>query len=95
VEPVGVRTIAAVAEADAVELLHERGRAMVAAGSTDVRVSMLTDVETGRRLELGAVHQFLAAEAERLGVDAPLSRASAALLGALDSARRSTPARSG
>lgn len=83
-----VRTLSALPEADAAELLHERGRAMAAAGSTNVRISMLADVEHGRPLEHEAVQGFLAAEAERLGIDAPLSVASATLLRALDASRQ-------
>jgi 2-dehydropantoate 2-reductase len=82
-----VRTLVALPDAEAVEAVHERGRAMEAAGATDVRVSMLSDIERGRPLEFGAVHGFLVEEAARLGVDAPLTEAARDLLAALDEVR--------
>jgi ketopantoate reductase len=60
---------------------------MEAAGATDVRVSMLADVEAGRRLEVGAVHGFLVREAEQRGVDVPVTRAALDLFLALDAVR--------
>lgn len=81
-----VRTLAAAPEEEAVALVRERGRAMAAANSTAVRVSMLSDIERGRRLEVDAVHGFLVAEAERRGVPVPLSRVAHELLCALDAA---------
>jgi 2-dehydropantoate 2-reductase len=82
-----VRTLTTVPRDEAIVLVHDRGRAMEAAGSTDVRVSMLTDIEQGRPLELDAVHGFLTREAERLGVHAPLTTASYGLLAAIDAVR--------
>jgi 2-dehydropantoate 2-reductase len=73
--------------ADAVAMVQERGRQMEQAGSTNVITSMLRDLQTGRRLELDAVHGFLVAEGERLGVPVPYNRACVELLLALDSAR--------
>jgi 2-dehydropantoate 2-reductase len=82
-----VKTLTTVDRRQAVALVHERGRAMEAAGSTNVRVSMLTDIERGRPLEIGAVQGFLVEEAERLGVSAPLSSAAYALLAGIDALR--------
>jgi 2-dehydropantoate 2-reductase len=82
-----VATIAAAETEEAVELVRERGRRMEAAGSTDVRVSMLVDMEQGRPLEHEAIHGFLAREAERLGVDAPLTSAGYDLFAAIDAVR--------
>jgi 2-dehydropantoate 2-reductase len=82
-----VRTLAAVPAAEAVGLLHARGRAMAAAGSTDVRISMRDDVECGRPIEVEAVQGFLARAAARAGVDAPLTQASYELVRAVDAAR--------
>jgi 2-dehydropantoate 2-reductase len=82
-----VRTLAVVPAAEAVGLLHARGRAMAAAGSTDVRISMRDDVERGRPIEVEAVQGFLARAATRAGVDAPLTQASYELVRAVDAAR--------
>jgi ketopantoate reductase len=71
-------------DAEAVAAVQEFGRRMQEAGSTNVIVSMLADLLAGRRLELGAVHGFLVAEADRLGVDAPYNRTCLALLQAVD-----------
>jgi len=64
----------------AVELVHARGRQLSASGATRVRISMLVDLERGRRLELEAVHGFLVSEAQRLGVEVPVTRADLAAL---------------
>jgi 2-dehydropantoate 2-reductase len=82
-----VRTLVGLAPERAVEAVHERGRQMEAAGATDVRVSMLADIEAGRPLEVGAVHGFLVQEAERLGVDVPVTRAALDLFLAIDAVR--------
>ena len=83
-----VRTLTSVGRDEAIGLVHERGRAMEAAGTTNVRVSMLTDIESGRPLELDAVQGFLVGEAERLGVPVPLTAAAHRLLLAVDAVRR-------
>ena len=54
-----VRSYLAASHDDAVAMVRERGRQMAQAGSTNVITSMLRDLQTGRRLELGAVHSFL------------------------------------
>jgi 2-dehydropantoate 2-reductase len=82
-----VATIAAAPMEEAVELVRERGRRMEAAGSVDVRVSMLVDMEQGRALEHEALHGFLAREAERLGVAAPVTSAGYDLFAAIDAVR--------
>ena len=73
--------------AEAVELVRERGRAMEEAGATDVRISMLTDIERGRRLELDAVQGFLVAEASGAACRVPLSEVCLELLSAIDGMR--------
>ena len=82
-----VRTLAAAPRAEAVAAVRERGRSMAEAGATGVRISMLTDIERGRRLELDAVQGFLVAEAGRRGVPVPLSEVCLDLLSAVDAAR--------
>ncbi len=70
--------------AEAVATVQGFGRRMEEAGSTNVIVSMLADLRSGRRLELDAVHGFLVDEAARLGIDAPYNRVCLELLRALD-----------
>ena len=78
-----VRTLADATTDEALALLAARARAMADAGATAVRISMLEDVERGRRLELDAVHRALVDEARRRGVAAPLTAVSLELLDAL------------
>jgi ketopantoate reductase len=79
-----VHTLSTVNHAEAVELVRERGREMARAGHTNITVSMLKDVQDGRRLELDAIHRYVVREAERRGVPVPLSVASLRLLELLD-----------
>jgi 2-dehydropantoate 2-reductase len=85
-EPVGypLRAIASAPEHEAVALVRERGRALEAAGMTEIRVSMLQSVERGRRIEVDAVQGFLVREAARLGVEAPGTVACHRLLSGID-----------
>jgi 2-dehydropantoate 2-reductase len=71
-------------DAEAVALVQHLGHQMEEAGSTNVIISMLRDLQSGRRLELDAVHRFIVAEADRLSIDVPCSRACLELLEALD-----------
>jgi ketopantoate reductase len=48
---------------------------------------MLEDLRRGRCLEIDDLHGFLVAEAERQGVDAPLSRMTYDRVAALDATR--------
>lgn len=73
---------------EAAELVSARGREFAAAGATAIQTSMLRSVETGRRLELGSVHGFLCAEADRLGVPVPRLQFALDLLGAIDRSER-------
>jgi 2-dehydropantoate 2-reductase len=82
-----VRTLASAPTETAVAEVRRRGRDMAAAGNTEVRISMLTDMEGGRRLELDAVQGFLVAEAARRGVPVPVSEVCLELLRDLDPAR--------
>ena len=71
-------------DGEAVALVQNVGRQMEQAGSTNVILSMLRDLQSGRRLELDAVHRFIVAEADRLAIEVPYSRACLELLEALD-----------
>jgi 2-dehydropantoate 2-reductase len=79
-----VATMCAAGLDEATKLVAARGREFAAAGATAIKVSMLRSIETGRRLELGSVHGFLVAEADRLGVEVPRLRLAFDLLGAID-----------
>jgi 2-dehydropantoate 2-reductase len=70
--------------AEAVALVRDLGRRMEERGSTNVIISMLRDLQSGRRLELDAVHRFIVDEADRLAIDVPYSLACLELLEALD-----------
>lgn len=86
-----VRSYLAASHEDAVAMVRERGRQMAQAGSTNVITSMLRDLQTGRRLELDAIHSFLVAEGDRLGVPVPYNRTCLELLLALDASRSDGP----
>ncbi len=86
-----VRSYLAASHDDAVAMVRERGRRMAQAGSTNVITSMLRDLQTGRRLELDAVHRFLVDEGDRLGVPVPYNRTCLELLLALDASRSGGP----
>ena len=83
--PVG--TYLAESHDDAVAAVRERGALMERSGATNVITSMLRDLQSGRRLELDAVHGFLVAEGDRLGVPVPYNRTCLELLLALDGSR--------
>jgi 2-dehydropantoate 2-reductase len=55
----------------AVARVVRRGEQLVAAGKTDIVVSMLQDVRAGRPTEIEETAGFVVAEADRLGVDVP------------------------
>ncbi len=83
--PVG--SYLAASHADAVAMVRERGARMEQSGSTNVITSMLRDLQSGRRLELDAVHGYLVVEGDRLGVPVPYNRTCLELLLALDGSR--------
>ena len=79
-----MRQIASAPDDEAVALVRERGRALEAAGMTEIRVSMLQSIERGRRTEVDAIHGFLVREAARLGIDAPATTLCHRLLAGID-----------
>ena len=87
-----VRSLAEASRAEGLATVRERGEAMVAAGMTDVRISMLQSVERRRPLEVDAIVGHLAGEAARLGVDAPTTTTVHRLLAGLDRVIRSEAA---
>jgi 2-dehydropantoate 2-reductase len=79
-----VHTYTTLAHDQAAALVRERGREMTAAGHTNITISMLKDLQDGRRLELDAIHRYVVEEGGRRGVPVPLSRACLELLELLD-----------
>jgi 2-dehydropantoate 2-reductase len=57
--------------AEAVESVMGRGKVLVEAGMTDVKISMLQDLEAGRRTELEDTVGHVVREADRLGLETP------------------------
>jgi 2-dehydropantoate 2-reductase len=66
-----------ISEADAkrsMEILKARGEGLEARGMTKVKPSLCQDVEAGRRTEYEAIFGYAIREAEKKGVDMPLTR---------------------
>jgi len=68
-----VRTIAAAPADEALALALAHGDRLVAAGMTEITVSMLQSVRTRRRLEVEAIQGYLRREGARLGVPTPIT----------------------
>jgi 2-dehydropantoate 2-reductase len=66
-----VRAIATEPIEDAVRRVLRRGEQLVAAGKTEIVVSMLQDVRAGRPTEIEETAGYVVSEADRLGVDVP------------------------
>ena len=66
-----VRAIATEPIDDAIARIVRRGEQLVAAGKTDIVVSMLQDVRAGRTTEIEETAGYVVAEADRLGVPVP------------------------
>ncbi len=56
---------------EAVRSVMERGRALEEAGMTNVKISMLQDLEAGRRVELEETVGYVVREGDRLGIETP------------------------
>ncbi len=78
------RRMAAMTDAEAIEHVQGFGRILEERGATQVIISMLQSVKTGRRLEVEAVQGFVAREAARLHVPAPTVDACYRLLKGID-----------
>lgn len=79
------REVARVAAASGAAIAEDEGVASwraIAATLGANRSSMLQDVEAGRRTEVDAINGAVARAGERVGIDAPLNRAFALLVGA-------------
>lgn len=66
-----VRAIATESAEAATQRILDRGAALIAAGKTDIIISMLQDVRSGRRTEIDETAGFVVSEAERLGIETP------------------------
>jgi 2-dehydropantoate 2-reductase len=86
--PLQAGSLTALPRDEALARLAEVGRAMVVAGQTEVRVSMLQSLETGRPLEVEAVFGEVVALADRHGLDVPLLRNVTAIVRTLDDVNR-------
>ena len=65
-----------VAEADphrAIQILRARGEALESRGMTEVKPSLCQDVEAGRRTEYEAIFGYAVREAEKRGLEMPLT----------------------
>jgi 2-dehydropantoate 2-reductase len=87
--PLQVGSLMHLAREEALQRLAAVGQAMVAAGETHVRVSMLQSVETGRRLEVDAVFGDLIAVADRHSLAIPMLRAVTRIVEAIDALAQS------
>lgn len=70
--PLQIRSLSTEDRPDAVARLQSVGAAMVEAGHTEVRLSVLQAIESGRRTEVEVVHGEVLARARRHGIDVPV-----------------------
>src|SRR3990172_9090468 len=66
-----VKTVCETPMEEAVAFLQEQGRRMEEAGMTNVKISMLQDIERGKRTEVEAIIGYVVREAARLEIHAP------------------------
>jgi 2-dehydropantoate 2-reductase len=86
--PLQAGSLMALPRAEALDRLAAVGDAMVANGQTQVIVSMLQSVQTGRRLEVEAVFGHLLDRGTALGLDLPLLTAVTRIVRTLDEVAR-------
>ena len=66
-----VKTVCETSMEEAVAFLQEQGRRMEEAGMTNVKISMLQDIERGKRTEVEAIIGYVVREAARLEIQVP------------------------
>lgn len=66
-----VKTVCEAPMEEAVAFLQEQGRRMEEAGMTNVKISMLQDIERGKRTEVEAIIGYVVREAARLEIQVP------------------------
>lgn len=69
-----VRTISEADPSRAVEVLRNRGEGLEAKGMTKVKPSLCQDVEAGKKTEYEAIFGYAVREAEKRGIEMPLTR---------------------
>lgn len=69
-----VKTISEADPSKAVEVLRARGEGLEAKGMTKVKPSLCQDVEGGRKTEYEAIFGYAVREAEKKGIEMPLTR---------------------
>jgi 2-dehydropantoate 2-reductase len=69
-----VKTISEADSTRAIEVLRARGEGLEARGMTKVKPSLCQDVEAGRRTEYEAIFGYAIREAEKKGIEMPLTR---------------------
>ena len=70
--PLQIRSLATANRADAVARLRSVGEALVEAGETEIRLSVLQGIESGRRTEVEAVQGDVLSRAHHHGIDVPV-----------------------
>ena len=81
-----VKTISEADPSSAVEILRARGEGLEARGMAKVKPSLFQDVEKGRKTEYEATFGYAVREAEKLGVEMPLTRYAYRFLKGIDKA---------
>lgn len=81
-----VKTISKADSSKALEILKARGEDLEARGMTKVRPSLCQDVENGRKTEYEAIYGYAIREADKMGVEMPLTRYIYQILKGLDEA---------
>ena len=66
-----VKTVCEAPMEEAAAFLQEQGRRMEEAGMTNVKISMLQDIERGKRTEVEAIIGYVVREAARLEIQVP------------------------
>jgi ketopantoate reductase len=82
-----VRSLADEDRANAVARLRKVGETLVEAGSTEIRVSVLQAIESGRRTEVEAIHGDMLWRARRHGIDVPVLETVTRFLRGIDAER--------
>ena len=79
-----MRSLVAVDRAEGIAQLRRIGEEMVRNGTTEIRLSILQAIESGRRTEVEAIHGDVLARASRLGLRTPVLETVTAAIRALD-----------
>jgi 2-dehydropantoate 2-reductase len=69
-----VKTVSEADPSKAIEILNARGKGLEARGMTKVKPSLCQDVESGRKTEYETIFGYAVREAQKKGVEMPLTR---------------------